>query len=186
LAEKLDRPLMVRRASDILSPFVGIAEQNMAKMFREAGQEQAVLLLDEADTFLRDRNGATRNWEVSEVNEMLTQMESFTGIFIASTNLMGSLDAAALRRFDMKVKFDYLKSGQAWRLFLDTAAKFNIEPSEMNRAALDKLRLLTPGDFANVVRQSRLRKIQSAADLVERLSAECVVKPEGLKQSIGF
>lgn len=186
LAEKLDRPLMIRRASDILSPYVGVAEKNMAKMFRIASEENAVLLLDEADSFLRDRSGATRSWEVSEVNEMLTQMESFTGIFIASTNLMDSLDAAALRRFDMKVKFDYLKPEQAWQLFIDTAAKFKIEPCEMDRAALDKLRFLTPGDFANVVRQSRLRKILSATDLIERLSAECKVKPEGMKQAIGF
>jgi SpoVK/Ycf46/Vps4 family AAA+-type ATPase len=186
LAEELDRPLMVRRASDILSPYVGVAEKNMAKMFRDASEDNAVLLLDEADTFLRDRNGATRSWEVSEVNEMLTQMESFAGIFIASTNLMGSLDAAALRRFDMKVKFDYLKPAQAWQLFEDTAAKFNIELTEIDQAALEKLRLLTPGDFANVVRQSRLRKILSATDLIERLSAECKVKPEGMKQAIGF
>ena len=88
-------------------------------MFLDAAEENAVLLLDEADSFLRDRTGATRSWEVSEVNEMLTQMECFNGIFIASTNLMGSLDPAALRRFDMKVKFDYLKPAQAWQLFKD-------------------------------------------------------------------
>jgi SpoVK/Ycf46/Vps4 family AAA+-type ATPase len=186
LAETLDRPLMVRRASDILSPYVGVAEKNMAKMFRDASEENAVLLLDEADTFLRDRAGATRSWEVSEVNEMLTQMETFEGIFIASTNLMGSLDPAAMRRFDMKVKFDYLKPAQAWQLFLDVAAKFNIETTETHRIMLDKLHLLTPGDFANVVRQSRLRKIQSSQDLIERLNAECEVKPEGMKRAIGF
>jgi SpoVK/Ycf46/Vps4 family AAA+-type ATPase len=186
LAEALDRPLMMRRASDILSLYVGVAERNMAKMFRDATEENAVLLLDEADTFLRDRNGATRSWEVSEVNEMLTQMESFEGIFIASTNLMGSLDAAALRRFDMKVKFDYLKPEQAWQLFLDTAAKLQLEVSEMDCAKLTKLVLLTPGDFANVVRQSRLRKIESTQELIDRLIAECQVKPEGMKQAIGF
>ena len=186
LAENLDRPLMVRRASDILSPYVGVAEKNMAKMFREASEENAVLLLDEADTFLRDRNGATRSWEVSQVNEMLTQMENFTGIFIASTNLMGSLDSAALRRFDMKVKFYYLKPAQAWQLFVDTATKLFIEPAEADRSVLDKLYLLTPGDFANVARQSRLRKILSATELIERLSAECKAKPEGMKKAIGF
>lgn len=186
LAESLDRPLMLRRASDILSPFVGVAEQNMAKMFREASEENAVLLLDEADTFLRDRNGATRSWEVSEVNEMLTQMESFEGIFIASTNLMGSLDTAALRRFDMKVKFDFLKPEQAWQIFLDTVSKFQLDVSDTDRVELSRLTCLTPGDFANVVRQSRLRKMKTTQDLIDRLSAECQVKPEGMKRAIGF
>jgi len=186
LAESLDRPLMLRRASDILSPYVGVAEQNMARMFREASEENAVLLLDEADTFLRDRNGATHSWEVSEVNEMLTQMESFEGIFIASTNLMGSLDAAALRRFDMKVKFDFLKPEQAWQIFLDTVSKFQLEVSNTDRVELSRLTCLTPGDFANVVRQSRLRKMKSTQDLIDRLAAECQVKPEGMKRKIGF
>ena len=186
LSELLDRPLMLRRASDILSPYVGVAESNIEKMFREAAEEDAVLLLDEADTFLRDRNGATRSWEVSEVNEMLTQMESFDGIFIASTNIMDSLDAAALRRFDMKVKFDYLKPEQAWQLFLDIAAKLQLEVSETDCTKLSKILLLTPGDFANVVRQSRLCKMLSTQDLIDRLMAECKVKPEGAKQGIGF
>lgn len=186
LAESLDRPLMLRRASDILSPFVGLAEQNMARMFREASTENAILLLDEADTFLRDRNGATRSWEVSEVNEMLTQMESFEGIFIASTNLMGSLDAAALRRFDMKVKFDFLRPEQAWQIFQDTAAKFQLEAVDTDLVELSRLSWLTPGDFANVVRQSRLRKMKSTQDLIDRLAAECQVKPEGMKRAMGF
>lgn len=186
VAETLDRPLMVRRASDIQSPYLGIAERNMARMFREAAEEDAVLLLDEADTFLQDRKGSSRSWEVSQVNEMLTQMESFEGIFIASTNLMDSLDAAALRRFDMKVKFDYLKSEQAWQLFLDTTAKFGLETTEVNRGKLDMLRLLTPGDFANVVRQSRMRTISTASELIALLEAECKIKPEGGKQKIGF
>jgi SpoVK/Ycf46/Vps4 family AAA+-type ATPase len=186
LAETLDRPLMVRRASDIQSPYLGVAEQNMARMFRDAAADNAVLLLDEADTFLQDRKGATRSWEVSQVNEMLTQMESFEGIFIASTNLMGSLDAAAMRRFDMKVKFDYLKPEQAWQLFLDTAARFGLETSKHQRGKLDMLRLLTPGDFANVVRQSRLRTIESSSRLITLLEAECAVKSEGGNRKIGF
>lgn len=186
LADTLDRPLLARRASDILSPWVGMTEQNMAKMFREAELENAVLLLDEADTFLRDRKGATRSWEVSEVNEMLTQMESFKGIFIASTNLMDSLDAAALRRFDMKLKFDYLKPEQAWMIFQDTANRLGLSISPEDRILLEQLHLLTPGDFANIIRQSRLRKIVSAHDLVKRLDAECEIKPGGAKRTIGF
>ena len=59
----------------------------------------AILLIDEVDSFLQDRRHAQRSWELSGVNEMLTQMESYQGVFIGSTNLMSSLDSAALRRF---------------------------------------------------------------------------------------
>jgi AAA+ superfamily predicted ATPase len=113
-------------------------------------------------------------------------MESFEGIFIASTNLMESLDAAALRRFDLKVKFDYLKPEQAWMIFKDTAEKFDLEVDDRHRLALDTLRLLTPGDFANVTRQSRLRKIESADILVSLLTAECTIKPGAKLRKIGF
>lgn len=186
LAEMLDRPLMVRRASDILSPWVGVAEQNMAKMFREAAEENAVLLLDEADSFLRDRNDATRNWEVSQVNEMLTQMESFEGIFVASTNLMGSLDAASLRRFDLKVKFDYLRVDQSWTLFRDAADRLGFAVDDELQQKFCLLSVLTPGDFANVIRQSRLRPIKKAEDFLMLLKAECEAKPGHTRSKIGF
>jgi SpoVK/Ycf46/Vps4 family AAA+-type ATPase len=186
LAEALDRPLLVKRASDLQSKWVGETEQNLARMFEEAMNERAVLLLDEADSFLQDRKGAQRSWEISQVNELLTQMESFEGIFIASTNLMDSLDGAALRRFDLKIHFDYLKADQSWSMFQDTARRLGLEPGPGARAGLAHLTLLTPGDFANVVRQARLRRIASAADLVARLAAECAAKPEGRRNRIGF
>ena len=116
IAEILDLPLLSKRASDIVSPFIGMTERNMADMFIEAKEENAVLMLDEADSFLSNRQQAQRQWEVSAVNEMLTQLEAFDGIFIASTNFMETIDSAAMRRFDIKLKFDYMKPQQVLSL----------------------------------------------------------------------
>jgi SpoVK/Ycf46/Vps4 family AAA+-type ATPase len=104
---------MIRQASDLASKFVGETEQNMARMFEEATTEQAVLLLDEADSFLRSRRRAERNYEVTEVNEMLQGMERFAGIFICTTNLFDDLDEAALRRFTFKIRFHPLRPNSA-------------------------------------------------------------------------
>jgi hypothetical protein len=71
LANEIDRPLLVRRGSDLLSKYIGETEKNLAAMFKEAEADNALLLLDEADSFLRDRTGAYRRWEVSQVNELL-------------------------------------------------------------------------------------------------------------------
>ena len=101
------KKLLVKRASDILSPYVGEAEMNIAKIFEQAKRDNAVLLLDEADSFLMDRKRANHSWEVTQVNELLTQMEVFEGIFVCSTNLMDNLDEASIRRFDLKIKIDY-------------------------------------------------------------------------------
>ena len=98
LAEQLDMPLLVKRASDLMSMYVGQNEKNIALAFNEAANDGALLLIDEVDGFLQDRKGAQRGWEVSLVNEMLAQMESFPGVLIASTNLMEGLDTAGLRR----------------------------------------------------------------------------------------
>ena len=144
--------------------YVGESEKNIAEMFEQARKEEAVLLLDEADSFLRDRKGAHRNWEVTQVNELLTQMEAYTGIFICSTNLMDDLDTASLRRFDLKIKLDYLKPDQAWTLFRQVVKEQGgrlTQPSKWKQQ-LSYYHNLTPGDFATICSPKSfiLRKIR--------------------------
>ncbi len=186
IAEILDLPLLSKRASDIVSPFIGMTERNMADMFIEAKEENAVLMLDEADSFLSNRQQAQRQWEVSAVNEMLTQLEAFDGIFIASTNFMETIDSAAMRRFDIKLKFDYMKPQQVLTMFESLAGQYDINLDSFTRNRLAKLNLLTPGDFAAVRRKLRLIKANSADALVSMLEDECHAKPNGLKKAIGF
>src|SRR5690606_31926520 len=116
--------------------------------FRQAEQQGALLLIDEVDSFLQDRRKAQRSWEASMVNEMLTCMESFPGVFIASTNLIDGLDQAALRRFDLKVKFDFLRHEQAWELLCRHCARLGLPaPPVCLQANMRKLDRLTPGDY---------------------------------------
>lgn len=186
LAQQLDIPLSIKRASDLMSPYVGENEQNIAQAFRRAAKDGALLMIDEVDSFLQDRRGAQRGWEVSMVNEMLTQMESYPGIFIASTNLMAGLDQAALRRFDLKVKFDFLRPGQAWDLLCRYCAQMGLEsPQQDLRGRLGRLVSLTPGDFATVLRQHQFRPVSSPLCLVAALEGECTVKG-GERAPIGF
>ena len=123
LAKTSDRPLMVKRASDIISMGLGETETNLRNMFDEASRDDAILLLDEADSFLQDRRHAERSWELTQVNELLTQMENFNGVFVCATNFMEHLDQAAMRRFSFKLKFDYLKPDQSELLFNNTLKK---------------------------------------------------------------
>lgn len=186
LAQQLDVPLQVRRASDLLSPYIGMTERNLAQAFREAEQDGALLMIDEIDSFLRDRKEAQRPWEVTQVNEMLTQMEAFPGIFIASTNLMEGLDSAALRRFDAKVRLDYLQPDQAVALFRTHCHELGLgAPSPADEAAVARLGHLAPGDFAALMRQNRFRPIGSAGQLLVLLGAEIALKG-GCRRPIGF
>jgi len=180
IAHALQRPLMIRQASDIMSKYVGETESNMAKMFEEAQAEAAVLLLDEADSFLRSRRMAERHYEVSEVNEMLQGMERFAGIFICTTNLFGDLDEAALRRFTFKIQFKPLTHAQRELMFLNEAldgdgSRFSAE----QRVRLARLTALAPGDFASVKRQvDVLEETFEPDEFLSQLEAEHRVKPD--------
>lgn len=187
LARELGKPLMIKRVSDLVSPYVGSTEKNLADAFERARQEDAVLLLDEVDSFLRDRRKARQSWEITAVNEMLTQMESYSGLFIASTNLMSDLDEASLRRFDLKVHFGYLNPMQIRNLFAAHLKALGLKDTggRAVQGLLDET-CLTPGDFALVARRARFRPFASAAGLASALRAECQLKPAARQRPIGF
>ena len=175
LADEVGKPLLLKRASDIVSKWVGETEKQIANMFDEARESDAVLLLDEADSYLRDRRGANNPWEVTQVNELLTQMEAFDGIFICTTNLMENLDQASLRRFAFKIKLDYLTPPQRGRMFVQEYVRIGGSESEAQACSnrVMQLERLTPGDFANVARQLRFHSTQpSASDFLELLAQE--------------
>ncbi len=189
IAKSLDKPLLVKQASDLMSKFVGETEQNMAGMFREAENEKAVLLLDEADSFLQDRRGAQRTYEVTEVNEMLQGMERFNGIFVCTTNLMDRIDQAALRRFTFKIRFKPLTAVQREKMFVIEALAGDAGAlTDEVKARLAKLDQLCPGDFAAVKRQVDILAAQfNATEFLEQLEAEHRIKPEVREQrNIGF
>jgi transitional endoplasmic reticulum ATPase len=86
--QKLGKEVLFKRASDLQSMWVGECEKNIAKAFKEAKKKEMVLIIDEGDSFLRDRTKARNSWEISQVNEMLSQMERHPQPFILTTNLM--------------------------------------------------------------------------------------------------
>ena len=189
IAQQMDQPLIIKQASDLVSKYVGETEQNMAAMFEEATQEKAVLLLDEADSFLLDRRGAQRSYEVTEVNEMLQQMERHHGVFICTTNLLDRIDQAALRRFTFKIKFKPLTAEQRERMFVTEALKGDANAlTDEVRRRLAKLEQLAPGDFAAVKRQTDILAADfSVEEFLEQLEVEHRIKPEVREQrSMGF
>ena len=189
LAEQLEMPLLLKQGSDLLNPYVGGTEQNIAQAFEQAKADNALLVLDEVDTFLFSRDGAERSWERSQVNEMLTQIERFEGLMVVSTNLIEVLDPAALRRFDLKLKFDYLTLPQRLDLAKQQAEILGLPLlSEEDLSQIESLNLLTPGDFAAVARRHQFSPFQKVQDWLNALQGECEVKPafSATTRRIGF
>ena len=178
LARVLDRPLLVKRTSDLLSKWVGETEQRIAEAFAEARQRGGVLLFDEVDSLLFDRSTAKASWEVTQVNELLTWLDRHPLPVVAATNHAGKLDPATQRRFIFKLELRALSSAKAARAF----ERFFAMPAP---PSLEGLQGLTPGDLAVVARQMRFEVTRDAEGIVERLKAEVAAKP-GVAQRIGF
>jgi len=179
LAQHLDRELLVRRASDLLDPYVGMSERNLAEAFSEAEAQGAVLVIDEADSMLFNRDRARRSWEISLTNEFLTQMERFRGILVCTTNRLTDLDAASVRRFQEKVQFDFLTPDGNVIFYGRLLARLASGPLDAaSEAYLRRLTHLTPGDFRVVRDRNVLRSTPRPrhGELVAQLALEAEIK----------
>ncbi|MEU4219131.1 ATP-binding protein [Actinoplanes sp. NPDC026623] len=94
--------------SGIVSKWIGETEKNLDRIFRAAGDANAILLFDEADALfgkrseVRDSHDRFANVEVSY---LLQKMEMYEGVAILSTNRSQDLDEAFLRRLGFVVRF---------------------------------------------------------------------------------
>lgn len=179
-----------KRGSDLLGPYVGQTEARIAAAFREAEDRGALLLVDEADSFLGRRDRSRASWEVGMVNEFLQALERFRGISVVTTNFMDGLDPASARRFDFKVRFDWLRADQAEGLFHELLHRLGIQV-EPSAAVLQQVRgagLLAPGDFANVARQNRVVRLHGTPHAIaEALLREVRFKDGGVSgRKLGY
>ena len=185
LGKELDRKVIVVKGSDLLSKWVGESEQNIARAFRRAEAEHAILFFDEIDGLLQNRESATASWQVSQVNEILQQMENFGGVMVAATNFSTNLDPATMRRFTFKLEFDYLDN-EGKKIFFERM--FGAKLSEAEAEELKTLCNLAPGDF-RTVRQEMFYLGEDAnnQDRINALKEECMVKKDGNNRiPIGF
>lgn len=179
LAEVMGIEVEERRCSDLMSPYVGETEQNIAEAFARAAERGAMLLIDEADSFLYRRETGQRSWEVSQVNEMLVQLEHLRTPFVATTNLAGNLDAATQRRFTMRATFRSMTADQARKLF---EAHFGLAwPVE--RPVHEGQ---TPGDFAVVAHRAHLLSERKPAVLIRWLREEIEARGDYNRSVMGF
>ncbi len=153
ISEQLGKPILLKRASDILGCYVGENEQNIRDAFAEAEASDSILLFDEADSFFYNRNQAQRSWERSTVNEFLTQMEEFSGILICTTNLRNIMDPAMQRRFHIMVEFKPMKFDGIKTMLERYFPAYHLSNKEVEE--LEDSQSVTPGDFGAL--SSRIR-----------------------------
>lgn len=181
LAEMTDRELIIKRVSDIRSKWYGESVRNIAASFKEARENNSILFFDEADTFFGNRESANE-YHGEETNEFLTQMENFEGLLICATNFTQRLDQASMRRFNYKVKFDYLKNDAKCSLFRKYFSELTDELQAPLEDRLRRIPGLTPGDFKVVYQKNAFQGHKCASELISELEAEVSYKKEFTKK----
>lgn len=162
IAQQLNMPIIKKRASDLIDKWVGQTEQNVKAAFKEATEKKAILLLDESDTFLFDRTYSQREFEVSQVNELLTQMEDFEYPLIMTSNLKEKIDKASMRRFIFKIKFDYMKPEN-----VNAGVKeYFGEQFSLTEEQITKLPHLCAGDFSLIKKKMEILENECSNELI--------------------
>ncbi|MGQ0621391.1 MAG: AAA family ATPase [Panacagrimonas sp.] len=187
IARSLDRPLHLMRVSDLLDKYVGETEKNLARAFEQAAEEGAVLFLDEADSFLQDRARASRSWEITQVNELLAQLDGYNGVAILASNFVDNLDAALMRRLDVKATFGYLKPVAALALCRELLGN-EVPASGAGDAPLHALVQLdlSFGDFAAAIRGLDLSHGRPDAEALSAALRQELRHRKGVSKAIGF
>ncbi|MDV6025787.1 ATP-binding protein [Campylobacter jejuni] len=136
MAKSMKKSVLSFDCSKILSKWVGESEQNVRKIFDtyknivQTYKQSPILLLNEADQFLSTRvDGSSGSDKMHNQmqNIFLEQIERFSGVIIATTNFLESLDSAFSRRFDYKIEFqkpDFKDRLKIWEKFLPKKALF--------------------------------------------------------------
>ncbi|MDO6447151.1 AAA family ATPase [Colwellia sp. 1_MG-2023] len=154
IAETLEKELITIKPSDVLSKYVGEAEQNIAQLFKQASECDAIIFLDEVDSVLTSRDITSELHQKQIVNQILIELDRTEQTVFAATNYSKNLDNAILRRFDFKLNFEYLTTKQVLTLYEESFGHFSTSIKEK----LTKLYYLSSGDFAIAVRRNCMSK----------------------------
>lgn len=110
VAQALGKKVYHINYSELESKYVGETPKNIRKAFECATRDDAVLVFDEADSFLGKRLTSVTQSADYGVNitrsVLLMELEKFVGVVVFTTNLISNYDEAFKRRILLSVYFD--------------------------------------------------------------------------------
>jgi AAA+ superfamily predicted ATPase len=108
VASYLGKKIIFGTYNQIESEFVGVGAKNLVALFKAAQEQDAVLFIDEADTFLSKRlpadNASSKHYN-SMSNELYTLIENFNGCIIFASNHIKDFDPAVISRIIEPIEF---------------------------------------------------------------------------------
>lgn len=191
IAGELTRGLCQLRLDQVVSKWAGEAEKGLVRAFRHAQERRQVLLLDEADSLLAERDSQLE-WQVPLTNQLLQEIERFEGVLVLTTNRVDSLDPALDRRVTFRLELqppDEAMRVALWQLH--RPARFGLAPDvDLQRLArefeLTGSGIASAYDFAlrKAVRRGEPEPVIRMADLES--AARSRVMPFRSRRVLGF
>lgn len=186
-------------ASSIASPYIHETSKKVAELFDKAIENApSVLVIDEMEAFLADRENGSGHHRVEEVAEFLRRIPEATKndvLVVSMTNRVDMIDPAILRRgrFDHVVKVDYASEIEVLALLdklLSTLPKEDdVEPTPFAKELAGR----PLSDVAFIVREGARLAARSGKDRIDQDSLLTAMysaparENEGSKRhSIGF
>jgi hypothetical protein len=121
-AEVVGKPLY-RVHSGQLGTTAASVEQHLSSTLRRAARWDAVLLLDEADVYIRRRDNDLQQNAI--VAEFLRALEQFSGLLFMTTNRVDDVDDAILSRCIATIEYSVPQKADALRLWSSLAVQFH-------------------------------------------------------------
>ncbi len=199
LAKSLKRKVLSFDCSKILSMYVGESEKNVRKIFdtyyelTKKSKSHPILLLNEADQFLSSRSSGGSGVEKMHnqmQNIFLEQIERFSGILIATTNLLETIDLAFSRRFDYKIEFAKPNLKQRYELWKKMLPKVALNGKNIDIEKLSNFEL-SGGQISVVIKNTAIKvavkdePIFETADFLEEINRE-IKGAFGEEKKMGF
>jgi SpoVK/Ycf46/Vps4 family AAA+-type ATPase len=149
----------------VVSKYVGETEKNLARVFNEAEDANAILLFDEGETLFGKRGEvreARDRWANTEVNYLLQRIEEFRGVVIITTNFRQNMDPAFLRRIHLSVDFPRPDAEARFEILLGMFPAGIPRPPDAELRTLAQQFTLTGGNIKNAVVDAAFRAMADA------------------------
>lgn len=180
LARQTGRDIFVVDMSQLRSKWVGESEKSVKALFGtyrrlcRKSERAPILLFNEADAIFMKRfeniEQSVEQMNNTIQNIILQEMENLDGILIATTNLVGNLDAAFERRFLFKVQFQKPEAPTRAKIWKSMIADL----SDADAETLARRFSFSGGNIENVARKSSVEYVLTGnRPTVETLATFC-------------
>jgi adenylate kinase family enzyme len=176
LTDYLEWPMFEVDASSIGSPYIHETSKKIADIFKKAiDSSPSILIIDEMDAFLSDREAGAGQHRVEEIAEFLRQIPEATKnkvLIVGMTNRIDTIDSAILRRgrFDHIIKVDYANEEEILNMLESSLSKIPRSDDIDLSDASKRLAGRPLSDAAYVVREAARLAARSGKDRIDQQS----------------